>query len=211
MCEKWWIKLYEQLWNGWNIEQRQQTPNSSPKLTCNTIFLAKRPKIQLPENNQIMVVLMKFHNLVFTTKFIRTSAIWTSIPESEKSLPFRIARRRYLRSGPCWYLKLGCWCPEFKTMSKTQNWLFLPIYPHRCHKQLRNTICASLPLRMSYDYVLLGKVTPRDTLIIGLHSHRMTSVSFTHRSSSLFRPSYCSLISWPLASDLELWRTWRMR
>ena len=49
-------------------------------------FLAKRPKIQLPENNQIMVVLMKFHNLVFTTKFIRTSAIWTSIPESEKSL-----------------------------------------------------------------------------------------------------------------------------
>ena len=103
MCEKWWIKLYEQLWNGWNIEQRQQTPNSSPKLTCNTIFLAKRPKIQLPENNQIMVVLMKFHNLVFTTKFIRTSAIWTSIPESEKSLPFRIARRRYLRSGPCFF------------------------------------------------------------------------------------------------------------
>ena len=36
--------------------------------------------------------------------FITTSKIWINILESKKSLPFQIARRRYLRSGPCFTL-----------------------------------------------------------------------------------------------------------
>ena len=44
-------------------------PMMTSKLTMKAIFKAKRPKIQLRENNQNTVVLTKFQNLVVLTKF----------------------------------------------------------------------------------------------------------------------------------------------